>query len=85
MTSRNRSPRLRDRRASTGGGFRDCRYPHGHIHFFTIGDVAESLSVSPRTVRRWIDAGDLAVHRVNAIVRIAEPDLRAFLALHRES
>jgi hypothetical protein len=35
-------------------------------------------------VRRWIDAGDLVVHRVGAIVRIAEPDLRAFLALHRE-
>jgi excisionase family DNA binding protein len=81
MTS---APRLRDRGAFTRSGFRDRRYPHGHIHFFTIAEVAESLSVSTRTVRIWINAGDLVVHRVNTIVRIAEPDLRAFLALHRE-
>lgn len=46
-----------------------------------------SLSVrwlnDTRTVRRWIEAGDLVVHRVGGVVRIAEGDLRAFLALHR--
>ena len=81
MTS---APRLRNRGAFARNEFRDRRYPHGHIHFFTIAEVAESLSVSTRTVRRWIDAGDLIAHRVSTIVRIAEPDLRAFLALHRE-
>ena len=80
MTS---APRLRDRGALTRNGFRNRRHPHGHLDFFTIAEVAETLSVSTRTVRRWIDAGDLVVHRLNTIVRIAEPDLRAFLALHR--
>jgi excisionase family DNA binding protein len=46
--------------------------------------VAEALDVSPRTVRRWIANGDLIAHRINGVVRIAEDDLRAFLALHRE-
>lgn len=54
------------------------------IKFFTIAEVAERLQVVPRTVRRWIKAGDLAVHRIGNVVRIAEGDLRAFLALHRE-
>jgi excisionase family DNA binding protein len=59
------------------------RRPQAPIHFFTMGEVANSLSLSTRTVRRWIDAGDLIAHRLGTIVRIAEPDLRAFLAVHR--
>jgi excisionase family DNA binding protein len=46
--------------------------------------VAERLHVATRTVRRWIAADDLVVHRIGGVVRIAERDLRAFLALHRE-
>jgi excisionase family DNA binding protein len=53
--------------------------------FNSITTVAEALDVSPRTVRRWIENGDLVVHRVGGVVRIAEADLRAFLALHREA
>jgi excisionase family DNA binding protein len=52
--------------------------------YHTIKAVAEVLDVSPRTVRRWIANGDLIVHRIHGVVRIAEGDLRAFLALHRE-
>jgi excisionase family DNA binding protein len=51
----------------------------------TIKAVAEAVNVSSRTVRRWIENGDLAVHRVDSVVRVAEDDLRAFLALHRQS
>ena len=47
------------------------------IKFFTIDEVAEMLSVSTRTVRRWIDRGDLVAHRFSAAVRISEADLRA--------
>ena len=54
------------------------------IKFFTISEVAERLQVATRTVRRWIEAGDLVVHRIGGVVRIAERDLRAFLALHRD-
>lgn len=52
--------------------------------YYPIQTVAEALDVSARTIRRWIASGDLTVHRVNGVVRIAEGDLRAFLALHRE-
>jgi excisionase family DNA binding protein len=64
----------------------DGRRQHGGglPRYYTIKAVAESLDVSPRTIRRWLANGDLVVHRVDGVVRIAEGDLRAFLAVHRE-
>lgn len=53
------------------------------IQFFTIANVAEHLDVAVRTVRRWIKSGDLVAHRFGGVVRIAEGDLRTFLAMHR--
>jgi excisionase family DNA binding protein len=53
------------------------------IQFFTVTETAEMLRVSTRTVRRWIDRGELIAHRFGNAVRIAEPDLRAFLGVHR--
>ena len=52
--------------------------------FFTVPEVAERLHVCTRTVRRRIKDGDLVAHRIGGVVRIAESDLRAFLAVHRE-
>lgn len=54
------------------------------IKFFTITEIAERIGVATRTVRRWVSAGDLVVHRFGGVVRIAEGDLRAFLAARRE-
>ncbi len=53
------------------------------IRFFSIAEV-ESFGVSTRTVRRWIDKKFLIAHRINRLVRIADRDLRAFLAANRE-
>jgi excisionase family DNA binding protein len=53
--------------------------------FFSIAYVAEALSVSARTVRRWIDRGELVAHRLGRVVRIAESDLKAFLAVRRDA
>jgi excisionase family DNA binding protein len=53
------------------------------IEFFTIREVAERLSVSTRTVRRWIDNGELVAHRIGG-VRIAESELRAFITARRQ-
>jgi excisionase family DNA binding protein len=60
--------------------------PNGEnqMRFFTISDVAESLRVSMRTVRRWIDTGQLVTHRFKGVLRIADGDLQAFLSKHRE-
>ncbi len=52
--------------------------------YYTIKAVAEAVDVSDRTVRRWIANGYLVVHRVDGVVRIADDDLRAFLAVYRE-
>ncbi len=52
--------------------------------FWTVQGIAEHLDVSERSVHRWIDAGDLIVHRFGRSVRIADNDRRAFLAAHRD-
>ena len=49
----------------------------------TIDEAAELLNVSPRTVRRAIESGDLTVHRIGRLVRIADADIAAFLASNR--
>lgn len=73
--------------------------PAGHAHdkrrndqtgsgrppkFYSVSGVAGMLDVSVRTVRRWIAQRQLAVHRFGGAVRISEPDLKTFLALHRD-
>jgi excisionase family DNA binding protein len=52
--------------------------------FFTMRAVAEYVDVSTRSVRRWIERGDLVAHRFGGVVRIAATDLRAFLAMRRD-
>ena len=84
MTSRTPPPSGRDIEAAAVGHIHGRRHRDDQIKFFTIAEVAERLNVASRTIRRWIKAGDLVVHRIGGVVRIAEGDLRAFLALHRE-
>ena len=60
------------------------RFRRDGIKFFTMPEVAECLNVSTRTVRRWIKCGELIAHRLGGVVRIAESDLRAFLARYRQ-
>ena len=85
MTSRTQTPGDSDTEAAAFGHARGRRHRgSGLPKYFTIKAVAEALDCSPRTVRRWIAKGDLVVHRIDGVVRIAEGDLRAFLALHRE-
>ena len=48
-----------------------------------IPEVARRLDVSEKTVRRWIDRGELPVHRLGSSIRISEADLSAFLAQRR--
>jgi len=62
---------------------RRTRRDRADIRFFTVANVAQSLGVSTRTVRRWIDAGNLIAHRFNGVLRISDADLQAFLGRHR--
>ncbi len=40
----------------------------------TVPEVAEALKVSERTIWRWIEAGEIEIHRVGRTVRIAEDE-----------
>jgi excisionase family DNA binding protein len=78
-------PRInRDMELAAHGEVRHRRRRDDRIKCFKIAEVAELLSVSTRTVRRWIDDGLLIAHRIRGVILIAENDLRAFLALHRD-
>jgi excisionase family DNA binding protein len=84
-TSRTQPPINGDKEATAFTHARGRRHRDDQIKFFTIAEVADRLDVATRTVRRWIKSGELVVHRIGGVVRIAEGDLRAFLALHREA
>ena len=49
--------------------------------YFSVAEVAERLSVDPRTVRRWIDEGKLDAIKIHgaAAVRIAESAVQRLL------
>ena len=49
-----------------------------------VGEVAELLQVSSKTVRRWIERQELRTHRLGRQLRVAEEDLTAFLAQRRK-
>jgi excisionase family DNA binding protein len=85
MNSPIRSFGISDREmAAASDRTRGRRYLCDEITFLTISQVAERLNVTTRTVRRWIKKGDLPVHRFGGVVRIAERDLLAFIALRRQ-
>ena len=45
----------------------------------TIKEVAEYLRVDPKTVRRLIEDGELAAHKIGRQWRISESDLKKYL------
>jgi excisionase family DNA binding protein len=49
----------------------------------TVAEVATALSVCERTIRRWVDTGDLKAYRLNRVVRISVSDLQSFLERRR--
>ena len=79
-----RNAPLRKRDAKPAGPACDRRHRDKQTNFLTIAEVADRLQVCTRTVRRWIESDALVVHRAGRVVRIAEGDLRVFLALHRD-
>jgi len=53
--------------------------------FYTVEQVAGVLGVCTRSVRRWIKQKKLIAHHFGAAVRIAEVDLKAFIAENRQA
>ena len=50
--------------------------------FLTIDEIAQRLKVSTKTVRRWIDRGELRVYRLGGQIRVSEEDLFLFMNKH---
>ena len=48
-----------------------------------VEDLAETLGVCPKTIRRWIKAGKLKAHFLGRRVLIAEADAAVFIAAGR--
>ena len=72
--ARKRRPSGSDTELAAIGHIRSHRHRDDQLKFFTIAEVAERLHVAGRTVRRWIKADCLVVHRVGGVVRVAETD-----------
>ena len=49
----------------------------------TLNQTAEVLQVTTRTLHRWINTGELVVHRIGRQLRISETDLQAFIRTRR--
>ena len=49
----------------------------------TTNEVARHLAVDPSTVRRWIDAGQLAAVKPGRAYRVHPDELRAFVVRSR--
>jgi excisionase family DNA binding protein len=70
-----------DRKGPRGA---DDTHTQGTGRFYSISEVAELVGVVTRTVRRWIEDELLVAYRIGRVLRIAEADLQAFLAAHRD-
>jgi excisionase family DNA binding protein len=50
---------------------------------FTIGEAAQALRVSPRTIRRQIFSGELGAVRIGRGVRVTLSELESYIARRR--
>lgn len=57
--------------------------PASSPRLLAVPEVADLLQVCTKTIHRWIQRGDLHVHRIGRTIRISRDDIDAFLAKHR--
>jgi len=58
--------------------------PTGFISFHSIQSIAEMLDVSIKTVRRWINRGELPAYKLGNQWRVSSLDLDVFLKLRKK-
>jgi excisionase family DNA binding protein len=51
--------------------------------FYTIANLALVFDVCTRTIRNWIDRGELRAYRIGGRIRISAADLQLFLEQRR--
>lgn len=55
-------------------------HPHGLSRLLSVAEASAVLGVSPDTVRRRIESGDLAAFRDGRIIRVAESEVARYIA-----
>jgi excisionase family DNA binding protein len=59
---------------------RPAAAPPAPVEFLSIKQAATALSVSPKTIRSWIDAGKLKAANVGRLRRIPRREIERFTA-----
>lgn len=51
----------------------------GTIDWLSTADAAKSLGITPRTLYRFIDQGELPAYRFGRVIRVKRADIDAFI------
>lgn len=51
--------------------------------WMSTADAAKALGITPRTLYRFIDHGDLAAYRFGRVIRLKASDVEAFVDANR--
>ncbi|HSP02956.1 MAG TPA: helix-turn-helix domain-containing protein [Acidimicrobiales bacterium] len=49
------------------------------VEWLSTADAAKALGITPRTLYRFIDQGELAAYRFGRVIRIKQSDVDAFI------
>lgn len=55
----------------------------GSVDWLSTADAAKSLGITPRTLYRFINQGDLAAYRFGRVIRVKRTDIDAFIESSR--
>lgn len=51
----------------------------GNVEWLSTADAAKALGITPRTLYRFIDQGELAAYRFGRVIRVKRADIDAFI------
>lgn len=55
----------------------------GSVDWLSTADAAKALGITPRTLYRFINQGDLAAYRFGRVIRVKRVDVDAFIESSR--
>lgn len=70
-------------RASGKAGSHETAEDFDNIQWLSTQDAAERLGITPRTLYRFIDQGDLPAYRFGRVIRLRAHEVDAFIMASR--
>lgn len=55
----------------------------GSVDWLSTADAAKALGITPRTLYRFINQGELAAYRFGRVIRVKRADIDAFIESSR--